>query len=271
MRHPFFALETPLVIGHRGASGELPENTIPAFERAVEQGAVILETDVHRSRDGFVVLSHDPAVERMTGGSGAVEELTLEELRALDAGHRFTPDGGRTFPERGRGHRIPTLDEVLRAFPRMRFNVELKRSDPALVDATLALVEEAGADERVLLAAGEDATMTLLRERLATSRLRPARGASTSDVVGFLKALESGGEPPSEPMALQVPPSFGGRDVVTGALVEFAHAHDVQVHVWTVNDVDEMERLLDLGVDGVMSDFPGRLHGVIAARRARGA
>lgn len=271
MRHPFFALETPLVVGHRGASGELPENTIAAFERAVEQGAMILETDVHRSRDGVVVLSHDPSLERMTEGSGALEERSLEALRALDAGYRFTPDGGRSFPERGRGHRIPTLDEALRAFPRMRFNVEIKRPDRALVDATLAVVEAAGAEERVLLAAGEDATMAILRERLAESRLRPATGASPSEVVGFLKAMGSGDAPPPEPMALQVPPSFGGRDVVTRELLDFAHAHDVQVHVWTVNERAEMERLLALGVDGVMSDFPGHLEAVVDARRARGA
>lgn len=271
MRHPFFALERPLVIAHRGASGELPENTLPAFERAAEQGAVILETDVHRSRDGFVVLSHDPAVERMTGGSGAVEELTLEELRALDAGHRFSPDGGRSFPERGRGHRIPRLSEALEHFPRMRFNVELKRTDAKLVDATLAVIRAAGADERTLLAAGEDATMRLLRERLEASGLRPAMGASTGDVLGFLRALESGGEPPTEPMALQVPPSFGGRELVSRELVDFAHRFDVQVHVWTVNEPDEMRRLLDLGVDGLMSDFPGRLRQVVDERRARGA
>jgi len=266
MRHPYFDLPTPIVIGHRGASGELPENTLPAFERALSQGAAMLETDAHLSRDGEVVLSHDPRVDRTTDGSGAIAQHTLEELRRLDAGHRFTPDGGASFPHRGKGIRIPTLREAFQRFPGIRFNIEIKQNSPALIDATLRILAEAGRDEATLLAAAEDDTMSALRARLAESDLRPAMGAAAGDVVRFIRAAAEGRTPPPEPMALQIPPSFAGNPLVTAELMEFAHRHDVQVHVWTINDEEEMRRLLDLGVDGVMSDFPALLRKVVDER-----
>jgi len=266
MRHPYFDLPTPIVIGHRGASGELPENTLAAFERALSQGAVMLETDAHLSRDGEVVLSHDPRVDRTTEGSGALEDYTLAELQRLDAGHRFSPDRGASFPHRGQGIRIPSLREVFERFPGIRFNIEIKQNSLPLIDATLRIVAEAKRAETTLLAAAEDDTMSALRARLAETGLRPAMGAALGDVVAFVRAAAAGEAPPPEPMALQIPPSFAGNPLVTAELVEFAHRHDVQVHVWTINDENEMRSLLDRGVDGVMSDFPALLRKVVDER-----
>jgi glycerophosphoryl diester phosphodiesterase len=135
-----------------------------------------------------------------------------------------------------------------------------------LIDATLRVVAEAERAETALLAAAEDDTMSALRSRLAETELRPAMGAAVGDVVGFVRAAVAGGTPPPEPMALQIPPSFAGNPLVTPELVEFAHRHDVQIHVWTINDEDEMRRLLDLGVDAVMSDFPALLRKVVDER-----
>jgi glycerophosphoryl diester phosphodiesterase len=269
VRHPFFDLPTPIVIGHRGSSGEAPENTLPAFLRALEEGAAVLETDVHATRDGVVVVYHDDAVDRTTDGCGAISELDFAELRRLDAGYTFSPDGGRSFPWRGRGVRVATLAEAFAACPGARFNVEIKRDAPALVDGTLEAVRAADRASRTLLTAGDDGAMARLRRRLAETGLAPAVGASTGDVVRFVRAAEAGTPPPPEPMALQIPTSFGGKPLVTRALVEFAHAHDVQVHVWTVNDPEEMHALLDLGVDGLVSDFPARVHAVLRERGAR--
>lgn len=269
MGHPFFDLPKPIVIGHRGASGERPENTRVSFECALEQGAMILETDVHLTRDGVVVLSHDPDVARTTESSGPIAELDFTQLRRLDAGHRFSPDAGRSFPLRGQGVRILSLREAFEAFPGIRFNIEIKQDDALLVEGTLAAVADAGREKETLLAAGQDPIMARLRKRLAETAIPVAQGAAPSDVVGFLRAVRDGTEPPPEPMALQVPPSFQGRPVVTRELVDLARRHGVQVHVWTINDPGEMRRLLDLGVDGVMSDFPGRLRDVVAQWRAR--
>jgi glycerophosphoryl diester phosphodiesterase len=269
MRHPFFDLPTPVVFGHRGASGEAPANTLPAFERAVAQGAAVLETDVHLTRDGVVVTFHDDDLARTTDATGPIAELSFDELRRLDAGHRFSPDGGRSFPFRGQGVQVPRLRDVLEAFPDVRLNVEIKRSDPRLVDTALREIADAGREKTTLLAAGEDATMALLRRRLADTRLGVAQGASPADVVGFVRAMLAGTAPPQEPMALQIPPGFAGQPLVTPALVAFAHQHGVQIHVWTLNERSELERLLDLGVDGVMSDFPALACEVVAERRAR--
>ncbi len=259
MRHPYFDVPRPIAIGHRGAGGERPENTLASFERALAVGAQILETDVRRTRDGEVVVLHDAEVSRTTDGAGLASELTLAELQRLDAGHRFTLDDGRSFPWRGCGIRIPTLAEAFAAFPSARFNIELKANDELLVARTLALVAATGREATTLLAAAEDDTMSALRAALARSNLRPALGASVGDVLGFIRAALAGAAPPPEPMALQIPTTFAGQPLVTRELVAFAHQHDVQVHVWTVNDPAEMRRLLALGVDGIVSDFPSRV------------
>lgn len=269
MRHPYFDLPRPIVVGHRGASGERPENTLESFERAVEQGAAILETDVHRSADGEVVISHDDDLARMTDAQGPLAERSWAELRRLDAGHGFSPDGGRSFPFRGRGIRIPRLVEAFEAFPGMRFNVEIKQNDRLLIDATLDAVAAAGREKLTLLAAAENDTMALLRARIRERGPSVAIGAATGDVLGFVRAALGQGEPPPEPMALQIPPEFAGRPLVTRTLVDYAHSRDVQVHVWTINEPAEMHRLLDLDVDALMSDFPARVQQVLAERRAR--
>jgi glycerophosphoryl diester phosphodiesterase len=267
MPHPFFALSRPLVFGHRGASGERPENTLVSFERAVAQGADVLETDVHLTRDGEVVVLHDADVARTTSGRGDVSELLWPEVAALDAGFRFVAGDGSS-PFRECGIRVPRLAEVLERFPQMHLNIELKRSDARLVSAVLDLLRRHAREERTLLAAEHDATMRLLRDAARERSSRVALGASVGDVLAFVRAAVDRVAPPPGPMALQIPPEFVGRPLVTPELIAHAHEHGVQVHVWTINDVAEMERLLALGVDGVMSDFPARLRAVVDARGA---
>jgi glycerophosphoryl diester phosphodiesterase len=270
MRHPYFDVPVPTVIGHRGACGEAPENTLASFGLAVTQGAAIVETDVHLTRDGKLVLIHDELLERTTDGRGRITDHSLAELRQLDAGHQFDPAGDGSFPFRGRGLQIPTLEETLEAFPRQHFNVEIKEHIPALIEETVAAVCKAGREDSVLLAAAEDPTMHDLREHLRRCGARPAVSASAGDVLAFVRSALDGTPPPAGPMALQVPPDFGGRPLVTREFVAHAHAHGIVVHVWTINEPAEMHRLFDLGVDGVMSDFPARVAAVIAERAAQG-
>jgi len=267
--HPYFDVPTPTVIGHRGASGELPENTLPAFERAVAQGAEILETDLHRTRDGALVLIHDDLLERTTDGHGRVADHSLAELRRLDAGARFDPRGDGSFPQRGRGIRIPTLEELLEAFPDRHLNLEIKEHDAALIADTVAVVRKAGREEQVLLAAAEDPIMHDLRAHVTAVGARTAIGASAGDVLGFVRSALDGTAPPPGPMALQVPPGFGGRALVTPEFVAHAHRHGLVVHVWTINEPAEIHRLLDLGVDGIMSDFPARVAAALEQRSAK--
>ena len=266
MSHPFFALPTPLVIGHRGAAGERPENTLASFERALADGAVILESDVHLTRDGVPVLIHDDELARCTDGAGPVREHDLAALRRLDAGHRFAPGGCDGFPFRGRGLRIPTLAEALERFPRARFNLELKERVPGLVARSVAAVAEAKRAHDVLLTSADDALMAELRAHVAEKRLDVALGACTGEVARFALAALRGEAPAPGPMALQIPAEFAGRPLVTPELVTHAHRFGVQVHVWTIDEPGEMRALLELGVDGIVTDFPARLVRVIAER-----
>lgn len=257
MRHPYFDLATPIVIGHRGAAGVAPENTLVGFERGVRDGARIIETDLHATRDGALVLLHDDDVARTTDGTGRIAERTLDEVKRLDAGHRFEEAG--QFPWRGRGLEIPTLDEAFAAFPAMRFNIEIKEAAPGVVERTLETIARAGRADLTLLAAESDAIMAMIRAAVATTGIRVAIGASTGDVVRCVRAALDGAPPPEGVMALQIPAEFGGRPVVTPELIRFAHAAEIQIHVWTINDPAQIRALLALGVDGIISDFPARV------------
>jgi glycerophosphoryl diester phosphodiesterase len=266
--HPYFAIPIPIVIGHRGCAGECPENTLPSFERALAAGAAILETDLHVSRDGVPVLIHDPVVDRVCDGSGRVSDLSLAELQRLDAGHHFTLDGGRSHPFRGKGFRIPTFEEALKNFPGARFNVEIKADGPGCVEAAVNVVARNHRESLTLLTAGDDAIMQRLRSHLEQKRIPVAQGASVADIVAVLRSAADASAPDTASMALQIPREFGGRPLVTPELIEHAHAHHIQIHVWTINDADEMDDLLALGVDGIVSDFPELLAQRIARRCA---
>ena len=269
VKHPYLDLPTPIVIGHRGCAGSVPENTLASFEAGLAAGAAILESDVHLTRDAVPVLIHDDAVDRVSSGSGRIASLTLEELQRLDAGHRFSPDGGTSHPFRGRGLCIPTLREALEAFPGARFNLELKEDLPDIVERTIDEVTAAKRDALTLLTAAEDELMLRLRRALERRAPAIATGACTADVLDFVRSAQDGSAPRAGPAALQIPAEFGGNPLVTKELIEHAHAHGVQVHVWTINDPAEMTRLLDLGVDGIVTDHPERLARLIEARQDR--
>jgi glycerophosphoryl diester phosphodiesterase len=254
--HPYFALPRPHLFAHRGASAEAPENTLPAFARAIELGIAYLELDCHGTRDGEIVICHDPELEGTTDGEGPIRERTLAEIERLDAGFRFSPDGLR-FPFRGRGVRMPTLRSLIEAFPRARFNLEIKQGEPAIVDEVCAIVRRAKATDRFLLAAGDDALM----ERIRKVAPGTAIGSSIGDVVAFFDAMQQDRIATFQPAghALQIPPSFAGQTLVTRESLAAARTVELHVHVWTVNQPEEMRALLELGVDGVMSDDPARL------------
>jgi glycerophosphoryl diester phosphodiesterase len=197
--HPYFDVAHPLVIGHRGAAGVAPENTLLSFERALADGAQILESDIHLSRDGIPILLHDPDVERTTEGRGEAASLELAALKRLDAGHRFEDEHGG-HPYRGRGLRIPTLEEAFDAFPAARFNLEIKSADPRATRATLDLIASYERSDRTLLAAGEDPIMQGLRKALRDHPARPAMGASVGEILAVIRSALS-----DEP-AVRAPP-----------------------------------------------------------------
>jgi glycerophosphoryl diester phosphodiesterase len=239
-----------------------PENTLVAFAAAIEAGAERLELDVHATADGHVIVLHDQTVDRTTDGTGAVQELSLAALQALDAGARFQAADGR-FPFRNRGVRVPTLAEVLAAYPGVPLNIEIKQAAPPIETAVLAVLDRHAAREQTLLAAEDAAIMARIRAA-APEMLTSFSAAEVADFVFRVREGRLGDyRPPG--VALQVPPAYAGIPIVTPETVAAAHALGVEVHVWTINAAAEMERLLDLGVDGIMTDFPAL--GVAVLRR----
>lgn len=253
----FFDGPKPRLFAHRGASGERPENTLAAFERAVELGCDYIELDVHAAQDGHVVVFHDDTLERTTNGLGPVGEYALAALQQLDAGYRFSPDGGQTRPFRASDVVIPSLEEVLSGFPQVGFTVEIKQSAPPIEEAVIAVVNACGRAGDVVLASKEDAVLARVR------KLAPdiATSCGYQEIADFIQRVATGRlddyRPPGQ--ALQIPPDYEGIPLVTEATLAAAHRFGLEMHVWTINEPSEIRRLLDLGVDGVMSDFPGRL------------
>jgi glycerophosphoryl diester phosphodiesterase len=186
-----------------------------------------------------------------------VHEHTLAELKRLDAGYHFSSDGGRTYPFRGQEVTVPTLEEVLNACPGLKFVIEIKQTEPPIEEGVIAVVRQCRREEEVLLASEHNGVMAQVR------RLAPelATSFSAAEVRAFIERVYSGRMqdylPPAS--ALQIPPEHGGIPLVTEETVAAAHALGVEAHVWTINDSQEMERLLNLGVDGIMSDWPSRL------------
>jgi glycerophosphoryl diester phosphodiesterase len=237
------------VIAHRGASAEAPENTLAAFRLAVEQGAEAFELDVHATADGAPVVIHDPTLERTTDLAGLVAACPLARLREADAGARFTTDGGRTFPWRGRGVRVPPLAEVLGEFPALPLLIEVK--DPRAQHAVARVLLEAGAAGRCVVASDQ-------HEALAAFEGPPfLRGASKRDILrlwlGSLVGLALGAP---GCRAYAVPQRHRGLPVVTGRLLAAARRLGRPVHVWTVNDPGVAVGLWRRGVAGIITNTP---------------
>lgn len=254
----------PLLIAHRGGAGLYPENTLFAFERAHTCWQVdMLELDVQASADGHCVVIHDETVERTTDGSGAVARMTLAELRTLDAGYRFTPDGGRTYPFRGRGVTIPTIQEVLRAVPAMRLTVEVKAggAQRPLFDAIQAC--DAGA--RVIAAGAFEADRTLFGgwQGALSASTEQGRRFYAAHRLWLARLARFGAH------VAQSPEVWRGRRIVTPRFIRDVHRAGAHLHVWTVNEPADMERLLDWGADGLLTDRPDRLARVLHARTGR--
>jgi glycerophosphoryl diester phosphodiesterase len=232
-----------------------------SFRRAVADGADALELDVHATRDGVIVVIHDESLDRTTDGAGRVREQTFAELSSRDAGARFGEADG--FPYRGRGIRVPALEQLLEELPAVPLNIEIKQAEPAIEDAVVSLLERKHAVERVVLAAEDDAVMQRIRGRAPGA----ATSASYEEARDFFQRCFADDFANYAPAAraLQIPRCVGEIELVTTETVAAAHRFGLEMHVWTINEEDEMVALLSLGVDGLMSDFPGRL--VAVARR----
>lgn len=244
----------PLLFAHRGASRLAPENTLEAFDLAVRCGVDVLEMDVHMTRDGHIVVLHDADVGRTTAGAGLVAAYTLAELQALDAGAKFlTASGEPLFA--GHGLVVPRLEDVLRAFPKVGFNIEVKPYTPTMVPAVLEVLDRVGPSD-VLLAAGEHPVM----QQLEAARPACPLGLSGAQAWQVFRSAFWGRIPEAwRGRALQVPPRHRGLPVVSKRTLARARKAGLEVHLWTINSVHEARRWLALGIDGIMSDDPSAI------------
>jgi glycerophosphoryl diester phosphodiesterase len=253
----------PVLYGHRGAPTERPENTLISFERAVELGVTALETDVHMTSDERIVISHDASAERSADQRAAIRDSTWAEVCTWDVGWQYVaPDGSRPFA--GQGLRMPGLDDVLKAFPDLRINIDVKQKHPAMVQPLLATIRAHDAEERVTLASFASRTMREIRAAGFQGRTVLGR----NEVLALLLLPESVAKRFVAGDSAQVPTRAGLFNLGSQRFVDKCHALGLRVEYWTVNDAVEAERLLGLGADGIMTDDPASIAPVFMRHHA---
>ncbi len=251
--------QPPLAIAHRGSRLLWPENTMQAFRGAVDLGYRYLETDLHITADGVLVCIHDDTVDRTTDGAGKVADYTFDDLARLDAGFRHRGRDGHSF--RGSGVTVPSLEEVATSLPDVRLIVDMKVD--GLVDELATAIERYDLAERIIVGSFSDGRIAEFTE--VTEGNVPTSTGPTAARSWMLTSRVGRGAGGTA-SALQLPTQMRGLRVVDQKLIETAHAKGLQVHVWTVNDRDEMGQLLDMGVDGIVTDRPDLLKEVLTAR-----
>ena len=244
-----------LLYAHRGAAAELPENTLVAFRRALEIGVDAIETDVHMTRDGHVVISHDPTAQRMANVGAAWREVDLVDARRFDMGWGYVDrDGGRPHARKGIG--VCTLEEALVELPGVRFNVDLKQASPPMVRPVLSLLRRLDAERRVTLASFRWRTLLAVRRRGYGGDTALSRGEVAALLVTPARAWR---QLPFTGSAAQVPLAAGPVRLDRAAFIDRCHRLGLRVDFWTINDRAEAARLLALGADGIMTDDPAAI------------
>ena len=257
--HPFFSQgpPRPWVIAHQGGDGLWPGDTMFAFERAADMGVDILEMDMHGTADGALVLMHDDTVDRTTDGSGQLVELTLSEIKTLDAGYNWSDNDGDSFPYRGEGIEVPTLEEVFTAFPEYRMNIEIKQAEPSIIEPFCSLIREYGMEKQVLVASFNQAVLNEFRQ--VCPEVATSTGESEVITLFALSKLFLEHVYSPDTFATQVPERRSGLTVLTQRFIDAAHNRQLEVHAWTIDDVEDQRRLIDMGLDGIITDRPDRM------------
>jgi glycerophosphoryl diester phosphodiesterase len=250
-------IERPLVIAHQGGDGIWPGDTMYAFEHAVEIGADVLEMDAHLTKDSQIVLMHDEEVDRTTDGTGLIENMTVNELKKLDAAYDWSNDDGKTFRYRGQGIQVPTLDELFQKFPQMRYVIEIKLTQNPIDRPLCDLIRRENMEDKVIIASFHDEAMQNFRDACP----EVATSASRAEVTKFVllgKVFLSGLIVPEYEV---IQPPFDPEDsmnipIMTKRFIRESHAKNIAVEPWTVDDPELMKQYIEWGVDGIMTDRP---------------
>ena len=275
------------VIAHQGGAGIHPSNTLYAMQKAAALGVDILEMDVHRSADGHLVLIHDHTVDRMTNGTGKVMEKTAAELISLDAAYYFSPDPDYSnirekkrrhqlknqdskYPLRGKGIRIPLLKEVFEAFPDKRMIIEIKQKSPSIAEQFCRLIRSYHRQQDILVGSFHQQAKHQFREHCpdvpTSATPREAVLFFVGSKLKLTRAFSSKAVALHLPGAIKLPESLsflGSIESISPGLVKEAHRKNMTIHVWTVNEPQEMKKLIDLQVDGIMTDYPQKMTGLM--------
>nr|KXH71058.1 MAG: hypothetical protein AM324_09270 [Candidatus Thorarchaeota archaeon SMTZ1-83] len=261
----FFGRDRPLIMAHRGDASRAPENTIEAMKGALEIGVDSLETDVRLTKDGHLILFHDDDLRRTTGKESKVRELTLDELRHMDLGHSFSPNG-TDFPFRGKGLRVVTVREAFEEFPDTRFNIDMKDDDKAAPVELAEAIRDYQRQDSVVVASFIPETLERFREIMpsvpTSAHPREVRRfliGTKLRAIGLLCRSVAY-------RAFQIPVKLGSITVLSRRFVEQAHKRNLAVHVWTINDSETMEWLIDLGVDGIFTDEAALMRQLLSER-----
>jgi glycerophosphoryl diester phosphodiesterase len=256
---PYYTDARPavMVIAHQGGDGVWPGDSMYAFQHAVDLGVDVLEMDAHITKDSQIVLMHDERVDRTTDGSGWIEDKTLAELKGLDAAYKWSSDDGKTFPFRGQGIQVPTLEELFQAFPQMRYLIEIKLTANPIDRPLCELIRKYKMEDKVIVASFHDDAMAAFRQTCP----QVATSASKGEVTPFVLLGKIGLNGLLSPkfVSLQVPfdPSESYNiPVMTKWFIKQSHNKNVKVEPWTVDDPALMREYIAWGVDGIITDRP---------------
>ncbi len=249
-----YQVQATEILAHRGASGMYPQGTWLAFQKALEQGADQLELDVHLSKDQYIIINHDADLEANVGIADKIKDLTLAQLKELDAGHEFSKDDGASYPFRGLGLSLLTLNEFIDYFPNEKMNIEIKANDKILSEKLWSLILEREIQDNVVVASQHTKAMNHFRD-ISDGDVKTS--ATIAELVVASVAWSTGFSWAYKPKfeVAQIPYA-----IITKPYIKFFHKKGVRADVWTVNDVDDIERALDLGVDSIIGDYPDRIY-----------
>lgn len=269
----FYRVDDPKIlnIAHRGGRGLAPEGTIAAFDNAMKLNVDMFEYDTHITKDGHLVVIHDPTVDRTTNGTGKVNEMTLEEIQSLDAGYNFVDEKGE-FSFRGKGVYIPTVEEVFLRYPNMRHLIEMKDTNDVrlyedVIQELWRLISENNMEDHIMVGSFNHD----INERFeAVTWGQIPIGAGESAVRSFVKKHVPylNGLASSTVDSLQLPVEQEGYDLSTNNIIQSAKKRNMSIYYWTINDETQMRELIEKGVDGIMTDYPDRLRKVLTEVQA---
>lgn len=242
------------MIAHGGGLGHAPPNTLLALERALAMDADVFEVDVQQTKDGVMILRHDDTLDRTTNMTGRIADYTWAELMTADAGARTVIDGERYA---GRGIAIPRMDEALSAFPEARWIMEIKNNTEAAALAMCKEIQDAGAEDRVLVGSFHDQAMAQFRAACPDVATSTSSGEVRNFVIAARLGLSRFVSTPA--VAMQLPPEAEEIDLTHPRVLDAAHARGIRVQYWTINDPEEMRHLLDIGADGLITDYVERV------------